>query len=70
MESMHGEPGNLYVCGIFRAQGARLEWRLIILLNHATVSSMKRGMTPDLVIGACVLIALTFIVFWLSDKDG
>jgi len=41
-----------------------------MLLNHATVSAMKRGITPDLVIGACVLIALTFFVFWLADKDG
>jgi len=40
-----------------------------MMLVHATVSSMKPGLTPDLVIGTCVLIGLGFVVFWLFDKD-
>jgi hypothetical protein len=43
---------------------------LTMLASHATVSSMKPGITPDLVIGTCVLIAIAFVVFWLFDKDG
>jgi hypothetical protein len=31
-----------------------------MLLAHATVSSMKPNITPDLVIGTCVLIAIAF----------
>jgi hypothetical protein len=31
---------------------------------------MKPGITPDLVIGTCVLIAIAFVVFWLFDKVG
>jgi hypothetical protein len=41
-----------------------------MLVAHAAVSSMKPGLTPDLVIGTCVLIALAFVVFWLFDKEG
>src|SRR5215831_417388 len=46
-----------------------LECRLIMLVSHATVSSTKPGVTPDLVIGTCVLIAIAFVVFWLFGKD-
>jgi len=42
----------------------------VALLAHATVSSMKPGITPDLVIGTCVLIALAFVLFWLFDRDS
>jgi hypothetical protein len=48
----------------------QLECCLTMLLAHKTVSSMKPGITPDLVIGTCVLIAIAFVVFWLFDKDG
>jgi len=54
----------------FRSRGARLGCRLTMPLNHATVSSMKRGATPELIIGACVLIALALIAIWLFDKDS
>jgi len=40
-----------------------------MLASPATVSSTKPGITPDLVIGTCVLIAIVFVVFWLFDKD-
>jgi hypothetical protein len=40
-----------------------------MLVSHATVSSTKPGVTPDLVIGTCVLIAIAFVVFWLFGKD-
>jgi hypothetical protein len=40
-----------------------------MLASQATVSSTKPGITPDLVIGTCVLIAIVFVVFWLLDKD-
>jgi hypothetical protein len=41
-----------------------------MLFAHTTVSSMKPGLAPALVIGTCVFIAITFVVFWLFDKDG
>jgi hypothetical protein len=40
-----------------------------MMISQPTVSSMKPGITPDLVIGTCVLIAIAFVVFWLFDKD-
>jgi hypothetical protein len=39
------------------------------MLTRAAVSSMKHGITPDLVIGTCILIGLAFVVFWLLDRD-
>jgi Flp pilus assembly pilin Flp len=42
----------------------------IALLTPASVSSIKPGALPDLVIGACILIALAFIAFWLLDRQG
>ena len=52
--------------------GSRVRTRMLsyMMLTHATVSSMKPGITADLVIGTCVLIAIAFVVFWLFDKDG
>jgi Flp pilus assembly pilin Flp len=48
-----------------------VEYRLAIaLLTPASVSSMKPRALPDLVIGACILIALAFIAFWLFDRQG
>jgi hypothetical protein len=42
----------------------------IALLAHWAGSSIKPGAIPDLVIGACILIALAFIAFWLLDRQG
>ncbi|HKE57188.1 MAG TPA: hypothetical protein VKB46_10815 [Pyrinomonadaceae bacterium] len=39
-----------------------------MLASHATVPTQP-GVTPDLVIGTCVLIAIAFVVFWLFGKD-
>jgi len=48
----------------------QLECCLTMPLAQKTVSSMKPGITTDLVISTCVLIAIAFVVFWLFDKDG
>jgi hypothetical protein len=53
----------------FPGSDGALECRLRMLASQATVSSTKPGITPDLVIGTCVLIAIVFVVFWLLDKD-
>ena len=29
----------------------------------------EKPRTPDLVVGACILIGLAFVVFWLLDGD-
>ena len=41
----------------------------IAVLTRATVSSIRNGTVADLLIGACILIALAFVVFWLLDHD-
>jgi Flp pilus assembly pilin Flp len=41
----------------------------VAMLTSAVVSSMKNDAIPELVIGACILIALAFVVFWLLDRN-
>ena len=41
----------------------------IAMLTRAAVSSMENSTIADLVIGACILIALVFVAFWLLDHD-
>jgi len=41
----------------------------IAIQTRAAVSSMDNRAIPDLVIGACILIGLAFVVFWLLDHD-
>jgi hypothetical protein len=40
----------------------------IAMLNRSAASSMDHAI-PDLVIGACILIGLGFVIFWLLDRD-
>ena len=41
----------------------------IAMLTRGAVSSMENSTIADLVIGACILIALAFVAFWLLDHD-
>ena len=41
----------------------------IAILTRTAASSLDKRAIPELVIGACILIGLAFVVFWLLDHD-